>query len=137
MTTADYPYVAANQSCKADPSKFKATVVKFVDLPRGNPFALKDAASSNIVSVAVDANSWFTYKSGIIMASACGSRLNHGVVVVGYGIEDGVKHWIIKNSWGGAWGESGYLRVEDTATTGNGACGINMVNSYADVAKSL
>lgn len=78
-----------------------------------------------------------TYKSGIIMASTCGSNLNHGVAVVGYGIENGVKHWIIKNSWGATWGESGYLRVEDTAVTGNGACGINMVSSYASVVVAI
>jgi len=36
-------------------------------------------------------------------------NLNHGVVAVGWGIEKGVEYFLLKNSWGGRWGESGYI----------------------------
>ena len=135
MTETDYPYMAVDQACNSSSSKFKGKVTKFVDLPRNDAVALKNAVNQNIVSVAVDANTWFTYKSGIIRGSDCKNSLNHGVVIVGYGVENGVKFWIVKNSWGNKWGEDGYLRVEDSSDNrGAGACGINMINSYVEIA---
>ena len=45
---------------------------------------------------------------------------DHAVVVVGYGTENGVDYWLIKNSWGTQWGEKGYMRIK----RGVGMCGI-------------
>lgn len=59
------------------------------------------------VSVAINAgNPVFRYYSGgIISSKLCGVNLDHGVAAVGYGEDDGVKYWLVRNSWGTSWGE--------------------------------
>lgn len=39
------------------------------------------------------------------------TKVDHSVVLVGYGIENGIEYWMILNSWGDYWGEKGYMRL--------------------------
>merc|ERR1712070_595454 len=82
--------------------------------------ALKEAVSAQPVSVAVEADKqvFQFYKSGVIKSSAgCGTKLDHGVLAVGYGTEEGTMYWKIKNSWGPTWGDEGYLKIERTESS--------------------
>lgn len=82
-----------------------------------NSAALKSALNFNALSVAIEAeNNNFRAYSGGIIASGCGTNLDHGVTVVGYGLDDasGQDYFIVKNSWGEAWGEEGYVRIAPT-----------------------
>jgi cathepsin H len=45
--------------------------------------------------------------------------VNHAVLAVGYGVENGVPYWLIKNSWGADWGADGYFKME----MGKNMCG--------------
>ncbi len=65
------------------------------------------------MSIAIEADQrvFQFYKKGILSSKDCGHELDHGVLLVGYGVEHKTKYWIIKNSWGKSWGEKGYLRL--------------------------
>ena len=69
------------------------------------------------------------------MTSKCGTQLDHGVLVVGYGTENGVDYWMLKNSWGPRWGESGYFRMirEMDKENDPGHCGLQMNASFPDL----
>jgi KDEL-tailed cysteine endopeptidase len=70
------------------------------------------------------------YSQGVFTGS-CGTDLDHGVAAVGYGTtRDGIKYWIVKNSWGEDWGERGYIRMQRGISDSQGLCGIAMEPSY-------
>ncbi len=52
---------------------------------------------------------FYFYSSGIFSTNQCGrdncERVNHAVLIVGYGVQNGVSYWLCKNSWGQSWGE--------------------------------
>merc|ERR1712071_688675 len=78
----------------------------------GNEEALQEAVAQGPVSVAVDAQTVFQfYNKGVVKTNLCGAALDHGVLAVGYGVDNGVKYWKVNNSWGGSWGENGYIRL--------------------------
>ena len=85
------------------------------------------------VSIAIDAEGSFfqLYKKGIY-DQPCADNLDHGVLVVGFGEEDGKKFYIIKNSWGPDWGENGYIRLLRNDNDDEGLCGIRMFASYPE-----
>lgn len=83
------------------------------------------------VSVAIDAGGYdFQFYSGGVFSGNCGKQLNHGVAIVGYGEASNKTYWLVKNSWGTDWGESGYIRMKRDSTDKRGTCGIAMMASY-------
>lgn len=126
-----YPYLAANGTCRACTPVAK--IQRYVDVTPNNETALMIAVAKQPVSVAVEADGfdWQFYSGGVVTDS-CGVNLDHGVLVVGYGMDASAGgYWKVKNSWGPDWGESGYIRIGRGSNYGvNGECGILMDPSY-------
>ncbi|KAK3026059.1 hypothetical protein RJ639_042551 [Escallonia herrerae] len=132
-TEGIYPYKARDGTC--DASKMNSPVVKIdghENVPENDENALMKAVANQPVSVAIDAggsNMQF-YSEGVYNGD-CGTELDHGVAIVGYGSAlDGTKYWIVKNSWGPEWGEQGYIRMQRGVDAEEGLCGIAMEASY-------
>ncbi|CAH2064873.1 unnamed protein product [Thlaspi arvense] len=101
-------------------------------VPENDEEALLKAVAHQPVSVAIDAGSsdFQLYSEGVFTGE-CGTQLNHGVAIVGYGeTEKGTKYWIVRNSWGREWGEGGYVRIERGISENEGRCGIALEASY-------
>ncbi|KAI8548655.1 hypothetical protein RHMOL_Rhmol07G0291000 [Rhododendron molle] len=127
----DYPYRARDGRCDQYRKNAKVVAIDdYEDVPENDEKALLKAVANQPVAVAIEGSSmaFQLYDSGVFTGS-CGTALDHGVTAVGYGTEDGVEYWIVKNSWGADWGEGGYIRMERNVPHG-GKCGIAMEASY-------
>jgi len=129
---SEYPYDAKNENCKASEEPNKAKISGFKDVAKGDEDALKDALNKGPVSVAIEADkmAFQFYHQGVFDGN-CGSQLDHGVLVVGYGTDEdsGKDYWWVKNSWGEQWGDQGYIRI----AMGKDLCGIADCASYPTI----
>jgi C1A family cysteine protease len=137
-TESAYPYMSGvtktASSCDNSCSLVSGSkIVKYVDVTPNSDNAMMTALSQQPVSVAIEADqsSFQLYKSGVFTGT-CGTNLDHGVLVVGYGSDSGNDYYKIKNSWGTGWGESGYIRIGKGSkyNNGQGQCGVLMEASY-------
>ncbi|NXK43615.1 CATS protein, partial [Piprites chloris] len=125
-----YPYTAQNGTCRYNASASAASCSRYMELPPGDEAALRDAvATAGPVAVAIDATrpSFFLYSAGVYDDPQCTHEVNHAVLVVGYGSLDNKEYWLVKNSWGRWFGDSGYIRMARNASN---RCGIASYASY-------
>jgi len=126
---SEYPYTGkTGRICKASECRTKyAAITGYTDVTKDSEPDLETAVAAGPVSIAVDAAglTWQFYSGGVVTRT-CGSKLDHGVLAVGYGAESDTKFWKVKNSWGPSWGENGYIRLcrECEANGRKGQCGI-------------
>ncbi|CAH1391946.1 unnamed protein product [Nezara viridula] len=131
QSESSYPYEGIDNRCRYNKDKVvPGTQVKaYTDIQSMDDDALQAAvATVGPVSIAVSAgnNGFMFYEGGVFDGETCGD-LDHGILLVGYGSEDGEDYWLVKNSWGPRWGENGYMKL--TRAKKN-ACGISTAASY-------
>uniref|UniRef100_H2SK14 Cathepsin S, ortholog 1 n=2 Tax=Takifugu rubripes TaxID=31033 RepID=H2SK14_TAKRU len=120
-----YPYEHQKGECRYSVKGKAGYCSRFHILPQGDEETLKaTVARVGPVAVAVNAMlaSFHLYRGGLYNVPNCNPKfINHAVLVVGYGSSEGQDFWLVKNSWGSAWGEEGYIRL---ARNKKNLCGI-------------
>lgn len=124
----EYPYTGEGGDCEE--CKTVVNISDYKDVVPNNEEILKRVVHQQPVSVAIQANqpSFQAYSSGVYSDPDCGTQLDHGVLIVGYGYDmfHNLDYWIVKNSWGPDWGENGYIRIQRNIDKDTGLCGIAM-----------
>lgn len=131
MSEASYPYTAKNGTCAYSSSdNLGVKVTTYTSVTADSPDAMKTALQTAPLAVAIQANqlSFQMYSSGVFTNTNCGTNLDHATNVVGWGESGSQQYWIMRNSWGTSWGESGYMKLE--IVSGHGLCGIQMQPLY-------
>ena len=131
-----YPYISENgetESCQTTCDVVpKSQIQSWVDV-QSTDQALMSAIAQQPVSIAIEADQkdFQLYESGVFTGK-CGTTLDHGVLVVGYGTEEGEDYYLVKNSWGTSWGDQGYIKLGrgPQYNDNQGQCGILLEASY-------
>ena len=134
----DYPYVSGTTkkagSCDSTCSTVSdSDVTSYIDVSPNSDSNMMSALEKQPISVAIQADQkdFQLYKSGVFTGD-CGTKLDHGVLLVGYGSEEDGDYYLIKNSWGTTWGSDGYIKIGrgENFNGGKGQCGVLMQGSY-------
>ncbi|GAY52911.1 hypothetical protein WN944_029163 [Citrus x changshan-huyou] len=137
MREEDYPYTGTDRghACKFDKSKIAASVANFSVVSLDEDQIAANLVKNGPLAVAINAVYMQTYIGGVSCPYICSRRLDHGVLLVGYGSAGYAPirlkekpYWVIKNSWGESWGENGYYKI----CRGRNVCGVDsMVSTVA------
>jgi C1A family cysteine protease len=138
-TEAGYPYTSGggnNGVCQFSTRDVGATIKSYKSYCTEQTAPCSETAMEQLLvtygplSVCLDAGPMQFYQGGIDNPTDCDpNAIDHCVTLVGYGVQNGVKFWKLKNSWNTNWGEKGYYRL----IRGTGACGINKVITIASL----
>merc|ERR1711918_1695 len=125
-----YPYTAADGPCHVQKADELVYISAWKQIASDEDQMAAALVQYGPLSIGINAGPMQFYFGGISnpWSIFCNpKRLDHGVLIVGYGEEGSKKYWIIKNSWGTGWGEKGYYRV----VRGKGKCGLNTMVTHS------
>jgi C1A family cysteine protease len=117
-TDSCYPYTAQNGACYMSRCSPALNINNVYGVAQSEP-SIYQALRSAPLSICCDAEPWQYYTGGILTAAQCGYSIDHAIQLVGYNSGSG-GYWIVRNSWGASWGESGYIYLQ----YGQNTCGI-------------
>ncbi|CAH4031476.1 unnamed protein product [Pieris brassicae] len=134
----DYPYEGVDDKCLYNKTLSRVHISGALNISSNETDMAKWLTQNGPISIGINANAMQFYVGGVshpwrMLCSP--TNLDHGVLIVGYGVKDyplfhkRLPYWIVKNSWGTLWGEQGYYRVY----RGDGTCGLNLMASSSIV----
>merc|ERR1712187_310413 len=130
MGESSYPYKGSNGQCKAAKATEQVFINNWTRISTDEDQIAAALIKYGPLAIGINAGPMQFYFGGIAnpWRILCNPKaLDHGVALVGFGVQASKKYWIIRNSWGEAWGEGGYYRI----IRGRGACGLNTMVTTA------
>ncbi|XP_014278766.1 putative cysteine proteinase CG12163 isoform X2 [Halyomorpha halys] len=133
---SDYPYSGRDDTCHFNKSEVRVSITSSVNISNDETDMAKWLVANGPISIGINANAMQFYLGGVShpLKFLCNPKsLDHGVLIVGYGIHrypvfrKSLPFWLIKNSWGESWGLQGYYMLY----RGDGSCGVNQWPSSA------
>lgn len=107
-----YPYEARDADCPCPPGD-RYLITNWSGLPQNIETMKQAIMTYGPIAVAIAADDLFQCYIGGVFNANVGTEINHAVVLVGWDDTQGANGiWILRNSWGTGWGESGYMRIE-------------------------
>ena len=116
-----------------------------IKMTGGNVALMEAVRGAGPIAIGINANNLQFYESGVINAASCPpagrgiQSINHAALLVGWGEENGVKYWLVKNSYGLDFGENGFFRLERAAPSPDtlfGTCGLLFESVYPVVIRA-
>ena len=134
----NYPYTATDGTCTYVASAASnVRVSTYTKVAVNDYVALQTAIAQQPISILIDAESSYfqSYTSGVLTnAFLCGTVMDHAVLATGYGVQNGVNYFLVKNSWSTSWGDQGYVKIAaDASNNGQGVCLTNYGPIYPTV----
>ena len=125
-----YPYTSGNGrtgTCQYDQhSTTSVNTSTYGYVTPDSVSSMMNALAKQPLSILIEADKMVFqyYSSGVLNDTRCGTNLDHAVLAVGYGTENGQDYWLVKNSWNTTWGDKGYIKI--ARVDGKGICGVQM-----------
>lgn len=142
--TADYPYATntyySGEMNTCDLSSYTLDSISglestpYTAVANNSATAMRNALQTGPIAITVDAssNEFNYYSTGVFNSASCGTTLDHAIAAVGYGVSGSTKYFIVRNSWGSWWGDSGYILIESQeGENQKGMCGMFQHSLYA------
>jgi len=126
-TDTCYPYTSGGgdsgqcQSTCRDGSAIKTYKAASVSTPSTPADMQNEIFNNGPIEVAFSVyRDFLSYTSGVYQHKTGGLLGGHAVKAIGWGVSNGTPYWIIANSWGASWGQSGVFWIK----RGSNECGI-------------
>lgn len=123
-TEENYPYKAAKGTCDKEKEKVIGAYIKGYKSIYPGENNLKTVVSKRPVVVGIAPPPQWQFFGKGVFEGPCGTKVNHFVVIAGYGKEKETRYWIVRNSWGSDWADGGYIKIKRKVDHPQGLCGI-------------